>query len=230
MRNLNTDAGKVRKTIIEVGYRTAAQFFTKRGELIAASESNSVQIALEENSIEVRDNINKCVKRIGFFRSSITSEHVEPLGPFSVDMAADWLRGVIRVLSIGELRRVGMRQMMVYPGRGPFDDLLAECRTHFIPIPDSSWEKLGGEPSDIGLPLEFDFGDCTAHLMMGPMKTEQMKQLFDNTEGLPGVGMFVDWDYRTSTPTTVDNLPVFLQDVSEHKETKIRPFLESLEG
>ncbi len=228
MDKIDSGGARVRKVIVEIRYPTAVGFFEKRGELIAVSETDSVNVKLQENRIEIDDRSNQCVKQIGFFTSSITSQRMETVGGFLLDVAGKWLQAIMDVMSVEELRRIGVRQLMVFPCDQSFESLVGQFVQGPLAINDSSWEIMDGRPYDVGLALDFELGEHAAHLKIGPMKAEQMANFFERTEDVPEVGIFVDWDYYTRSTVELKGLNPFLREVKDHLDERIKPFLESL--
>jgi hypothetical protein len=230
MDYVNLSDPQVRRIAVEVRYPTAPGFFKNQGELIAASDSESVVVSLSENKIEVDDRANACRKHVDFLRCAIVSEEFDTPEGFLADVADHWLHRVLNVLGVAGLRRIGVRQMIVYPSESTFEQVRDECQGLMFAIGKDSWGSIGGEPSDVGFAFDFELGNRGAHLAGGPMKQEQMKAFFSQAQDLPEVGFFVDWDFYTRGDVSIRDLTEFMRQAAGHEKRKIRQFLNSLGG
>jgi len=214
---------KIWKIVFEIRYPAAANLFDNRGKIAAKWQwtSDLSEWRISNNQVSVHNKSGTTFLNAGFKNTSIVMELPENHTQFS-ERALEFSTWVLDLLQIKSIDRIGLRIIQLAK-RQHFKLLVSKMREELFKLGEEDWASLGGQPEDLAFPLSLTLGENKANFTLGPMKSDQLANLFESNDvksKLPSVAVFLDFDLFRSEPnfspeTRSKNLGDFLKSGSQ---------------
>ncbi|MFZ5923018.1 MAG: hypothetical protein ACOYY3_18400 [Chloroflexota bacterium] len=210
---------KIWKIVFETRYPASANLFDNRGKIAAKWQwtSDLSEWRISNNQVSVHNKSGSTFLNAGFKNTSVVMELPENPTQFS-ERALEFSTWVLDLLQIENIDRVGLRIIQLAK-RQHFKLLVSKMREELFKLGEEDWASLGGHPEDLGFPLTLALGEYKANFTLGPMKSEQLANLFESSDvksKLPSAAVFLDFDLYKNEPnfppeTRSKNLGDFLK-------------------
>ncbi|MEK7310895.1 MAG: hypothetical protein AAB382_02880 [Chloroflexota bacterium] len=200
---------KIWKAILEIRFPAAASIFDSRGKIAAKWQwtSDFSEWQISNNQVTIHNKANTTFLRAGFRNVVIVMEMPQNYKAF-LNQALDFSTWTLDTLQVKKAERIGLRLIQIAE-RKHFKLLVSTMRQRLFRLSDEDWSVIGGHPEDIGLPLTLSLGENKANFSLGPMKKEQLVDLFESSEvkdKLPLVALFLDFDLYQHDPKALIEL------------------------
>ena len=229
---------RILKAICEIRYPAAARLFDARGRIAIKWQGRDdlSEWKISQNQVTIHNKPDSTSLQVNYRSAVAIMEMPANLNSFCY-LATDFLDDVMNALQINRVERIGLRLLMAAE-RDKFQVLVRKMRQSLFTLDNDQWEKLGGLPTDIGLPLTLRIGDRHANFNMGPMEREQLTTRFTSKEvkeKLPDVAVFVDFDLfehdmKLGPKGRINNLRAFIDDCGNKILDMSNEFINQFEG
>lgn len=194
-------APQVKRVVCQVDYDHALKLLSQMGDLgqdiSQVFKFSEFRVFQGEHTLSLRNPELKRWVFVGTARSRVMWNDPGVFTNFK-SPAEQILKKVCGQLQVKELRRIGLRVMVLCPTiECAFDQLNAVLLEKLCSKEALSTFRLNGElPSDMAITFDYDVGGRRAHLNIGPLKREEVVQRYeDDSEKAPELSMLIDSDY-----------------------------------
>lgn len=229
---------KIFKAICEIRYPSSARLFDNRGYFATSWQGkyDLTEWKISQNQVIIHNKSDSTSLQVNYRSSVAVVEMPENFNKFR-HLATDFLCDVLDTLQVTQIDRIGLRLILVAE-REKFKVLVRKLSQSLYSINDNQWEKLGGVPEDISLPLTLSIGERKANFILGPMDKEELSTHFtsrDVKDILPDVAIFVDFDLfehniRLVPKSRKNDIRLFIEDSGKTIEKMSNEFIDEFEG
>ena len=216
------------QNVLEVRFKPNARILDRRGDWVEtlASKLDLPRWQIIDNRVDLFTEDRSLRAFISFRNFGYIAEDVKKLSQHQ-----DWARKALKAVftlpgfpTPLQTVRVGVRGRFCVAYSGSFESLRDLIVASYVAPSEALTAALGSEVllKDIGAPLNFsdDVGNFNTHC--GAMRRDQLKQFFENRDGLPEVALYYDVDYWQNEPATLGQYDLIAKVESYSKAVRTR--------
>jgi hypothetical protein len=189
----------INEHILEIRYKANPKILDFRGTW-AEGISNHMDLKhwrIVDNRIDVYNENSSLHAFVGFKSAGFVAQDTDTKN-FFPDKAVKFFKYLCSLDGFGHdihTTRIGLRSRFVQAYNNSFEDLMIKYSQNYLMLTEEAKKTINAELVDIGGPLNFKDKIGNFNTMSGPMKSEQLKNYFENRNDLPEVSLYYDIDY-----------------------------------
>lgn len=199
-------ADRVVKHLFEIRYTPLPTILDKRGQIAESLMDDLLDTwRIGQNRIEITSKENPNIALFfSYTNYGLGSESPNSSSLFT-EKSKDLIKKAWNITVPQRYVRYGVRTTIFFPKKGSFENLVKKYTTKLTTFNEKMFQPLEGKLVDVGFPLNFveENEKIRFNVVTGAMKKQQASEFFTNVDLLSEVGVFIDVDYFTETPTEI---------------------------